>query len=183
MDYKFLALIELNNGFKCEGRIAYVDKIKMQITMINATRYCSETKEKINKEFFPELIIKKDDIKEINKICYEHHSHSLPNSISNIPYHHKNHEVTFLNDGFFDNLEILTHEEAAIENNKYNQKNRETFFHNQRPYIPMNRVSNYKKKNYYSPEYDYFIHNNLNSKNFSSKGYNYYKPYHYKNKF
>ena len=189
MDHKFMALIELNNGFKCEGIITSVDKVNMKIIMTNVTRYSSDFLEKIRKEFLPELIIDKNDIKEVNKISYDHNSNTMTHYKPNFSLTgHKKNYISVSNEGFFDNLEVLTHDEAAYEKYKYNEKNRETFFSKRWFSNPIYRGGGYKKslnfqqKSFYSPDYDYYgySYQNQYKNHYNSNQYSNFKN-HYTN--
>lgn len=181
MEHNFHALVELYSGLKCEGRITHVDKTNMKIIMTNVTRYSSsQNDENINKEYFPELTLDKEEIKEVRKMNYESHSHINFPVPDNIKIKHK------YSDGFFDNLNVLSHDEAANENYKYNEKNQETFFSksSNRFFTPKARYGkekfSFQKRNFYSPQYDYYDFNdhdnrsNYNYRGYDNYNYNYY---------
>lgn len=202
-----MALVELQNGLKVEGKITSIDKVNMKITIVNATRYSTETPDLLKKEFFPELVIEKNEIKEVKKINYDIVSKFNSSDNQNIyiipsPANRKNPQFRLSDDGFFDNLNSLTNNEERKEVHRYNDRNSETFFGNDKTFTPKNYreplnflqkrmfltpkhnkhyQNRYQPKinNYYESD-DYKGYNNYSQRNYSKSYYNdnYYNNYH-----
>ena len=204
MDQTFFALVELNDGKKCEGKIISVDKVNMKIIMSFVTKYSTkqDQTEVIDKEYFPELVLQKDEIKEIKKMSYENSAHNPINNNILQPLSASFKKRKSFSEGFFDNLNVMTHDEAANENYKYNSRNQETFFSKKSNslYTPKSKRSKgnyyeYNQNKYYSPQYSndyneylYDYNGNYYRNNYNYKGYNnyfgnknYYKRYNYSN--
>ena len=182
MDQNFMALVELKNGLKCEGRIVGIDKNDMKIVMANVTRYSAPSEGEIRKEFFPELSLNKEEILEVKKISYE--PAVDPNQTEVITSGRKKIQFDKTNEGFFDNLMPMTHEEAINENTRYNEKNQETFFsginrRNSRNYYRRGRgnKNEYYSNNYNKGYYGYTENNYNYNRNYYTNRSSYYDNY------
>jgi hypothetical protein len=192
MDQTFMALVELQNGFKVEGKITSIDKVNMKITIVNATRY---NEDNLKKEFFPELIIQKTEIKEVKKFDYDIVSKTTSMGSQNIyllpsPANRKKPQFTLSNDGFFDNLTHLSPDEEMKEAIRYNEKNNETFYTNNQSFTPQNNkrqvlnfqqrkmlsTPNHPRRNYRNRYIKRGVHNDYKTKSYYNSR-NYVKSY------
>lgn len=127
-------IVELQNGDKCEGVLANIDKVNLKILLVNAKKTPSRDPSK--PESFEKLEINKGDIKEIKVIQFEVKAEPKEeqSNINAIPEDKKPVNVQGAktksydkNESFFDTLSGMTHPEARQESKNYNDKNKDTF--------------------------------------------------------
>lgn len=127
-------IVELQNGDKCEGVLANIDKVNLKILLVNAKKTPSSDPSK--PESFEKLEINKGDIKEIKVIQFEVKAEPKEeqSNINAIPEDKKPVNVQGAktksydkNESFFDTLSGMTHPEARQESKNYNDKNKDTF--------------------------------------------------------
>ena len=176
-------IVELQNGDKCEGVLANIDKVNLKIQLTAAKKTSGTAPTKV--ESFETLEISKADIKEIKVIQFEAKTEPKEESgnINAIPDNKKplNVEQTKQksydkNESFFDTLSGATHFEARQESKNYNQKNKDTF----------NLPNEPERKPYYNNRGRGGYHHNRGrggyyNNNRGRGGYNNYNNYHNNN--
>jgi hypothetical protein len=126
-------IVELKNGYKCEGIIASIDKVNFKMYLNSAKKYFSDESGNLKEENFDNLEINKEDIKEVKLVQYEQPKEESKN-INAIPEN----KITEMknqdkgkgynkSESFFDNLSAMSNNEARNLSMKYNDKNLETF--------------------------------------------------------
>ena len=149
-------IVELQNGDKCEGVLANIDKVNLKIQLTTAKKTSGTDPSKV--ESFESLEISKADIKEIKVIQFEVKTEPKEDSsnINAIPDSKKptNIEQTKpksydKNESFFDTLSGATHYEARQESKNYNERNkgRGGYHNNNRGRGGYNNYSNYHNNN------------------------------------
>jgi hypothetical protein len=136
-------IIDLKNGNKCEGILVNIDKQRMVINLNKAKRITFSNDGTSNEEFFPELEISKDDIKEVKIVQFEAKDKeevqkkelNSNNNLNAIPQNLQDNAENAYNknrsynagDSFFDGLTPMSNLDAKNESIRYNDKNCETF--------------------------------------------------------
>lgn len=125
-------IVDLKNGFKCEGILASIDKVNFKINMIKVKKHFTDENGQYFEEMFDSLEIPKDDIKEVKLVQFEKEEkkniNAIPeNKISSVQSQPTKPKAYSKNDSFFDNLSPMSNTDAKNESIKYNDKNCETF--------------------------------------------------------
>ena len=158
-------IVELQNGDKCEGVLANIDKVNLKILLVNAKKTPSSDPSK--PESFEKLEINKGDIKEIKVIQFEVKAEPKEeqSNINAIPEDKKPVNVQGAktksydkNESFFDTLSGMTHPEARQESKNYNDKNKDTF-----------NLPNEPERKYHNNGYNNY-HNNRGRGGYHNRG-------------
>ena len=124
----------MQNGDKCEGVLANIDKVNLKILLVNAKKTPSSDPAK--SESYEKLEINKGDIKEIKVIQFEvktepkqeqSNINAIPEDKKPINVQQTKTKSYDKNESFFDTLSGMTHPEARQESKNYNDKNKDTF--------------------------------------------------------
>ena len=173
-------IVELQNGDKCEGVLANIDKVNLKILLVNAKK--TPASDPTKPESFEKLEINKGDIKEIKVIQFEVKTEPKEeqSNINAIPEDKKPVNVQQTktkgydkNESFFDTLTGMTHPEARQESKNYNDKNKDTF---NLPNEPERRYHNNGYNNYHNNRGRGRYHNRGN-RGRGRGGYNNYNNY------
>lgn len=148
--------IYMKNGDMISGKLTSIDKVKLLITIIQATKHFKEDQTKT--ETFESLEIKKEDIQEIKLIKYntkpeqkklEENSmnvNAIPeNKIPQMSDQMKG-KCYDKNESFFDNLEVASKGNVKTEAKNYNERNKDTF---NLPNEPEQRYQHYQHRRGY----------------------------------
>lgn len=132
-------IIELKTGVKCEGLLESINKEKMIIFLSNAKRTVISEDKKINEEFFSQLEISKEEIKEVKIVQFDEvetpketpintNINAIPQNIQHNAQNNLSKPKTYdKTDSFFDQLTPMNNQDAQFESMRYNDKNAETF--------------------------------------------------------
>ena len=146
-DSKFV-IVDLHDGFKCEGNLINIDKEKMIIVLGNVRKFKIENNLTTQETKHNELMIPKSQIKEVKMVQTENDIVSpsvTPNQtvIKDSKTEEKKTEVNpnaipknlekakhtghYQKNEFFDDLNTITSQDSKNETIRYNEKNAETF--------------------------------------------------------
>ncbi len=173
-------IVELQNGDKCEGVLANIDKVNLKILLVNAKKTPSSDPSK--PESFEKLEINKGDIKEIKVIQFEvkteakeeqSNINAIPEDKKPVNVHGAKTKGYDKNESFFDTLSGMTHPEARQESKNYNDKNKDTF---NLPNEPERKYHNNGYNNYHNNRGRGGYHNRGN-RGRGRGGYNNYNNY------
>lgn len=132
-------IIELKTGVKCEGLLESINKEKMIIFLSNAKRTVITEDKKVNEEFFSQLEISKEEIKEVKIVQFDEvetpketpintNINAIPQNIQHNAQNNFTKPKTYdKTDSFFDQLTPMNKQDAQSESMRYNDKNAETF--------------------------------------------------------
>jgi hypothetical protein len=187
-------ILDLKNGFKCEGTLVTIDKVNFKIVLTNAKKYVTEEDGTMKEENFPNLEIPKDEIKEVKIVQYEQDTpktniNAIPENRMNQAHSNLTKPKTYdKGESFFDNLIPMNNREAKNETIKYNEKNMETFNLTEEQ---LNSTNNYRGRggrgrggrggyrggnrggnNYGQSNYGQSNYNNYNNNNYNNNNYN-----------
>ena len=175
-------IVELQNGDKCEGVLANIDKVNLKIQLTSAKKTSGTEPTKV--ESFESLEISKADIKEIKVIQFEvktepkedtSNINAIPESKKPTNVEQTKQKSYDKNESFFDSLSGANHFEARQESKNYNEKNKDTF----------NLPNQPERKPYYNNRGRGYHHNRgrggYHNNNRGRGGYNNYNNYHNNN--
>lgn len=127
-------VIYLKSGDSISGKLTSIDKVKLKITLIQATKMSKDDPNA--KETFDTLEVNKDEIGEIKLVKYENPKPQMKEEVTNVNAIPENKipqkmeqqkEKTYdKNESFFDKLTIASKGNQQ-ETKNYNDKNKDTF--------------------------------------------------------
>jgi hypothetical protein len=201
MNQQQYVILDLKNGFKCEGNLVTIDKVNFKVVLSNAKKYITEEDGTLKEENFPNLEVPKDEIKEVKLVQYD--NEPTKTNINAIPENKQNPQLSIAkpktynkSESFFDSLIPMNNRDARNETMRYNDKNMETFnlteeamyssgvnrgrgYRGRGNYRGDNRGgNNFNRYNNYNKNYNNNYNNNYNSySNYDNNNANYNTNY------